>query len=405
MPRERKPPRLWFREPRYRADGKLVSNGAWFILDGGRQIPTRCALGEEETAKGKLAEHVAQGYRAPRREQDIERILVGSVLSIFDEDARETQANIRIFDGMIVRLTDWWGNKMLSEVTGESCRAYVAFRKKAGGGNGGARRDLETLRAAINHHEKEGLHRGNVRVWLPEKGQSRQQWMTREQVAKLLWHCWRYREVQRRYRGKDTGRAIVTAKRPLRHIARFILLGVYTGTRAAAIASASPVEDDGRSWVDLDAGVFYRLAKGKKATNKRQPPVRLPPHLLAHMRRWRAADLRKAEADGKAEPTHFVEWNGQPVMSVGKGFTSAVIGAGLMTKDTPVADRFTPHTLRHTAATWLMQNGVATWEAAGFLGMDESTLRKVYGHHHVDFQKEAVLGFRPKRNTTANANR
>ncbi len=32
------------------------------------------------------------------------------------------------------------------------------------------------------------------------------------------------------------GKVIVTDKRPLRHLARFILLGLYTGTRAAAIA-------------------------------------------------------------------------------------------------------------------------------------------------------------------------
>src|SRR4029434_3546284 len=42
----------------------------------------------------------------------------------------------------------------------------------------------------------------------------------------------------------------------------------------------------------------------------------------------------------------------------------------------------TPHTLRHTAATWLMQRGAPMWEAAGFLGMSEKTLRDTYGHHH-----------------------
>jgi hypothetical protein len=31
-----------------------------------------------------------------------------------------------------------------------------------------------------------------------------------------------------------------------------------------------------------------------------------------------------------------------------------------------------------------MQIGVSTWEAAGFLGMSEKTLRDVYRHHHPD---------------------
>ncbi|WP_334538387.1 hypothetical protein [Bradyrhizobium sp. AZCC 2230] len=45
----------------------------------------------------------------------------------------------------------------------------------------------------------------------------------------------------------------------------------------------------------------------------------------------------------------------------------------------------TPHTLRHSAATWLMQRGVPTWEAAGFLGMSPEVLQDTYGHHHPDF--------------------
>ena len=58
--------------------------------------------------------------------------------------------------------------------------------------------------------------------------------------------------------------------------------------------------------------------------------------------------------------------------------------------------KVTPHTLRHTAATWLMQNGVPMWEAAGFLGMSKEILEKTYGHHHPDHMKAAALGFRKR---------
>ena len=125
----------------------------------------------------------------------------------------------------------------------------------------------------------------------------------------------------------------------------------------------------GRSFVDLDRGIFYRLAQGTPATNKRQPPVPLPPRLLAHLRRWHDKGIAKQ---------HFVEFNGRPVKSVKTAFKTAVSLSGLEGK-------ISPHTLRHTAATWLMQIGVSTWEAAGFLGMSEKTLRDVYGHHHPDY--------------------
>jgi hypothetical protein len=46
--------------------------------------------------------------------------------------------------------------------------------------------------------------------------------------------------------------------------------------------------------------------------------------------------------------------------------------------------------LRHTTAIWLIQNGASVWEAAGFLGMSEKTLRETYGHHHPDFMRGAV---------------
>ena len=40
------------------------------------------------------------------------------------------------------------------------------------------------------------------------------------------------------------------------------------------------------------------------------------------------------------------------------------------------------------------------WEASGYLGMSEKTLREVYGHHHPDFLKGAseAIG---RRNKTA----
>ena len=59
--------------------------------------------------------------------------------------------------------------------------------------------------------------------------------------------------------------------------------------------------------------------------------------------------------------------------------------------------KVSPHTLRHTAATWLMQIGVSTWEAAGFLGMSEKTLRDVYGHHHPDYLQGAAKAIGAKK--------
>ena len=147
----------------------------------------------------------------------------------------------------------------------------------------------------------------------------------------------------------------------------------------------------GRGHVDLDRGVFYRRAIGRRQTKKRQPPVRLPPRLLAHLRRWKRLGLSRKTV---------IEWNGAPVQSVRKGFEAAVKAAGL---DVDV----TPHILRHTCATWLMQNGVDLWDAAGFLGMTVQQLETTYGHHHPDFQREAAeaLGGQNGERNTVNKKR
>ncbi|WP_415219811.1 hypothetical protein [Rhodopseudomonas sp.] len=53
--------------------------------------------------------------------------------------------------------------------------------------------------------------------------------------------------------------------------------------------------------------------------------------------------------------------------------------------------------LRHTAATRLMQAGVDLWEATGWLGMTVEQLEANYGHHHPDFQEEAAEVFGNRR--------
>ena len=100
---------------------------------------------------------------------------------------------------------------MLADVSTSTCKEYAKTR----GNSGGARRDLEDLRATIGHHASENLHRAIVNVWIPPKGAPRDRWLTRSEVARLLWACWRYRELQTRHRGPDKGLKIPTDKRAM----------------------------------------------------------------------------------------------------------------------------------------------------------------------------------------------
>jgi len=283
------------------------------------------------------------------------------VISIYLADVAPNQARPEKAAERCGRLLQFFGERKLDSVTGAACRAYAEWR----GSNGGARRDLQDLAAAIGHHAKEGLHRSTVRVALPAKGQARQRWLTRDEVARLLWTCWRNREVQE---GKPTD------KRPLRHLARMLLIGVYTGSRPGAILNASWRQGPGLSWVDTINGVFHRHAEGEAATTKRQPTVKLAPGLLAHLRRWKRLD--------GAWQSYVVSYRGAKVASVKTALHTACRLAGV--------DPVTAYTLRHTAASWLVARGLPTRKVADFIGTGEQMILSHYGHLAPDYQDEAA---------------
>jgi len=380
MSRQSKGARLWLEPERRNDDGSIRKRAVWVIRDGARKISTGKAAEDRAEAEQALRDYLADKYQPSRaRGRSADQVLIADVLQIYLEDVAHAHAREDETKQRVLTLDEWWVDRTLADVTGKTCRAYVKHRtaqawKSSRPQSTGrparmvtaaaARRELEDLRAAINHHRREGLCTDVVSVVLPDKALARVVWLTRSDAARLLWAAWRAREVQR-----DS-----STRRPVgQHVARFILVGLYTGTRSAAICGAALAPAIGRGHVDLEHGLFYRRAAGERETKKRQPPVPLPARLLAHMRRWQRLGVARHAV---------VEWNGKSVESVRKGFKSAARSAGLV--------GVTPHVLRHTAATWLMQAGVSVWNAAGFLGMTPETLQRVYGHHHPDYQREAV---------------
>lgn len=346
MSRRSKGPRLWFRAAR---GGRAA---AWFVLDGGRQHGTGLGAGaserdKEAALKAYLAtKHAAQATAGTRDPSDI---LIDDVLAKYALDIVPGHARPAETVGRIRALRRFWGGKRLDYVTGQTCRDYAAQSDNA-------RRELEDLRAAINHHRREGLHDRIVSVVLPPKAPPRERWLTRAEAAKLILTAWRYREAQG---GPMAGR------RTRKHVARFMVVARYMGSRAAVICGASiePKRPAGRPWVDLTTGIFHGRPEGQQATKKRRQVVPVPPKLLAHMRRWRRLGQR-----------YVVEWNGKPVSRIDKAHRAAVAAAGL-------GPEVTPHIWRHTVATWTSQKGVPARQAAEFLAMSVETYMRVYGHH------------------------
>ena len=54
-----------------------------------------------------------------------------------------------------------------------------------------------------------------------------------------------------------------------------------------------------------------------------------------------------------------------------------------------VPSNITPHWLRHTCATLLLEGGASLWDAAAYTGMTTKTLETCYGHHRPNHQSGA----------------
>jgi integrase len=289
---------------------------------------------------------------------------VGQVLAIYGQDHAPGVAAPERIGYAIDALTGFWGERPVSDIKGSTCRAYCAERGKS---DGTMRRELGVLQAALNWCAKEGYLASPPLVWKPNPPPARDRYLTRTEAAWLL-------------------RGARTLKISGRHLVRFILVAVYTGTRKEAILGLRLDQATTQAgWIDTERGVLYRQPIGRSQTKKRQPPARLPRQLVAHARRWKRMGAMWA----------VEEYRGRRVGDVQTAWGMCVKRAEALAKAKDVIldlSDVTPHTLRHTTATWLMQSGASIWEAAGFLGMSPETLERTYGHHHPDFQSSAVAG-------------
>jgi integrase len=314
----------------------------WVIRDGQLFIRTGIVEAERAAAERRLGEYLAAKYEPPRSDDP----LICDCLALYARDhAPHTATAQRSIVYHLNHLLEWWGTKRVSDVSPSTCREYA----RATGSASYARCCLETLGAAIRFYSRTKRVPLQVDIWLPPKPEPRARWLTRAEVAKLLW-----------------------AARRHEHLKRFILIGIYTGSRSKNIL--------GLRWdmLDLTSGTMRRRPYGvAESKTKRAPMVRLGRRILAHLRRWRRLDDPRSPL--------VVHFNGRQIKrSLYGTWPEAVAAAGL------AGTGVTPHTLRHSRATWLLQRGVDPWQAAGHLGMTVRMLEQTYGHHHPSWQKDAA---------------
>lgn len=282
---------------------------------------------------------------------------VGEVLTRYADDKGGALASVGTLAYSIQALAPFWADLTCDAVKGSTCRLYererakprvVTTTTKTGktvtqvrvAGPSTVRRELGVLQAALNHAHDEGLLVHPISVTLPNAGEIRDRWLTRAEVARLLWNA-----------------------EP--HIRRFILLSIYTGRRASAVLDLI--------WprVDIEAGTIRFRADGQTETNKRRGRISIPRQLRGHLRYW-----------SKHRGTHVIMFRGAPVSSVKTGIRRAAERAGL--------EDVTPHVLKHTAITWAIMKGLRVEDAAEYFDTTGETIRKHYWHHSPHHQARAL---------------
>lgn len=349
MPRKTKPPRLY------------LHNGQWIIRDGAVFRRTGCGVGAIEAAGQRLAEYIAGKRAAPAGGSNPATVTLREAVMAYAEQAvaaRKTRHRRNETAAQCARIIAFAGETTLRQITGDWCRRFAAASTTASM----ARHDLEIARAAVNFYQREfGLDYKPV-FTLPPKGRPRTAHMTRAEAARILFAAHRA---------------------GAHHLVRYLLIGLYTGTRSSAITALAWRPWPGGGHFDLARGVLHRAPGGEAPTRKRKPAAVIPDRLAAWLRRWQARDAAAGFAPGAAEGLArwpVVHWRGQPVQSVRKAFESARANAGL-------PEHVIPHILRHSAITWAMQDGKPVAAVAGFFGVTVAELERTYLHHHPDYQQ------------------
>lgn len=211
-------------------------------------------------------------------------------------------------------------------------------------------KELRLLRAAMNHvHETYGSPcepKFKIKV---SDGLPRDEYLTRDEVQRMLDHC------------LDNNRE---------HIELFLLISVATGARKEAVLS---LKWDQVHIGALKAGVGksgkYRdgtwINFGPGSGNKRRPKI----PISNNMRLWMLLSVGE-----RAHPDYVITFKGKPIDDVKDGFANVL-------KDAGIKKKVTPHNMKHTAITLMLQRGIDPETVSRWTNTTLETIYRVYSHH------------------------
>ncbi len=304
-------------------------------------------------------------------------VLIADALAYYLEHhaIKLPSANVQL--GAVERFLVFFGEMTVDTINHICVEKYIKWRRLQPGRNGNKsigdatiNRDLSVLIAALTYYKKKGLlDKVPFIEKLPEP-EPKDLWLERGEVDALLHAC----------------------ESP--HLTLFIQLALNTAGRKQAILDLT--------WdrVDQNISIIDLNDPAKKKTKKRRAIIPIADGF----------DKILWEARNKAVSSHVIEFRGKPVMDVKKAFmrtckkaASTLRERAMRTqnkhkRDSLIAsaeklDKTTPHTLRHTSASWMAQKGVEMSVISKYLGHSVSKTTEIYMHFnpsHLRSGSEAI---------------
>lgn len=306
-------------------------NGVWYVLYGPRlrrQISTQTQ--DRREAERFLARFIASS-------DEPEQPTVGEVLAAYADDrcaGIRAPESLRYAVKGLTALQDLYPMHLTPAV-------ITQWAQSRGASNGTVLREIGVLRAALAWARRHRRIADAPAICNPvPTPPPRQRWLSR-----------------------DEGRALIAACRAP-HVRLFIVLGLMTLARTGAILDAK------WSQIDWDRGI---IDYGQGHGNKRRAIVPLNDDAIGALR----------AAKTMASSAFIIEYRGMRVRAIKNGFSAARRRAGL-------GPEVTPHVLRHSGASWLVEAGVPDEEVARMLGDTADMVRRVYGHFSPTYLRRAA---------------
>lgn len=346
------------REKAYRnGDCVLGKRGDKWVVDirvkGAKRQRPELEVRPGETPQQAL-DRFAEARRAVQKQQA--SYTVGQLWALWLQERAADRLSNKIYEANWVALGPAFASRAPDLLVADDYRKYAAARFALGRSPWTVHTELVRLRACLKWAADTHLIARRPKVWVSAPGAHRSKVLTVEEAKAL----------------------VAGAMEGDPHVWLFVVLAFNTGARHTAILDLV--------WDRID---FVRGLIAFDEDLPRDPMSKswCKGRAIVPMNKAVRAALELAYAGRQSK--WVIEHGGRRLKSIREGFANACRRAGL-------AD-VTPHTIRHTVASWL-EDRVPDARRAQLLGHgDIETTRRVYTHSGVELLEEAVsyLDFAP----------